>query len=62
MKERGIKGRMLLVTSLHAETPRGVPHYSVAKAGVTALHEGARKGLWSPRDTRQRDSAWDRVS
>lgn len=37
MKERGIKGRMLLVTSLHAETPRGVPHYSVAKAGLTAL-------------------------
>lgn len=37
MKTEGIKGRMVLVTSLHAETPRGVPHYSVAKAGTTAL-------------------------
>ncbi|CAN5306864.1 SDR family oxidoreductase [soil metagenome] len=37
MKEEGIRGRMVFVTSLHAETPRGVPHYSVAKAGVAIL-------------------------
>src|SRR5205085_11500970 len=28
MVERGIKGRMLLTTSLHAESPRNLPHYS----------------------------------
>lgn len=37
MKKEGIKGRMIFVTSLHAETPRGVPHYSVAKAGMAVL-------------------------
>jgi 3-oxoacyl-[acyl-carrier protein] reductase len=37
MKKEGIRGRMVFITSLHAETPRGVPHYSVAKAGVTIL-------------------------
>ena len=28
---------MLLITSLHAESPRRIPHYSAAKAGVVAL-------------------------
>lgn len=37
MKEKQIKGRMLLVTSLHAESPRRIPHYSAAKAGETML-------------------------
>ena len=37
MVERGLKGRMLLVTSLHAYSPRNLPHYSAAKAGQTML-------------------------
>lgn len=37
MIERGIKGRILLVTSLHAKSPRNLPHYSAAKAGETML-------------------------
>jgi len=37
MTARGIKGRMLFVTSLHAETPRNLPHYSASKAGMTML-------------------------
>lgn len=37
MIERKLAGRMLFVTSLHAETPRNVPHYSASKAGLTML-------------------------
>ncbi len=37
MKNGGIRGRMLIVTSLHAETPRNLPHYSASKAGQTML-------------------------
>ncbi|MGQ0544822.1 MAG: SDR family NAD(P)-dependent oxidoreductase [Betaproteobacteria bacterium] len=37
MVEKSIKGRMLLVTSLHAGSPRHIPHYSAAKAGETML-------------------------
>ena len=37
MVETRIRGRMVLVTSLHAETPRNLPHYSAAKAGETML-------------------------
>ena len=37
MTARGIKGRLLFVTSLHAETPRNLPHYSASKAGMTML-------------------------
>ncbi len=37
MKGAGIQGRMLIVTSLHAETPRNLPHYSASKAGQTML-------------------------
>jgi 3-oxoacyl-[acyl-carrier protein] reductase len=37
MVARGIKGRMLYLTSLHAETPRNLPHYSASKAGMTML-------------------------
>ena len=39
----GLRGRILFVTSLHAETPRNLPHYSAAKAGLTmAMKELAR--------------------
>jgi NAD(P)-dependent dehydrogenase (short-subunit alcohol dehydrogenase family) len=37
MKARGIKGRMLYITSLHAFTPRNLPHYSATKAGQTMV-------------------------
>jgi NAD(P)-dependent dehydrogenase (short-subunit alcohol dehydrogenase family) len=37
MREHKIKGRMLLITSLHAETPRNLPHYSASKAGMTMV-------------------------
>jgi NAD(P)-dependent dehydrogenase (short-subunit alcohol dehydrogenase family) len=37
MVERAIGGRMLFITSLHAASPRNLPHYSAAKAGQTML-------------------------
>jgi 3-oxoacyl-[acyl-carrier protein] reductase len=37
MREANIRGRMLYLTSLHADTPRNLPHYSASKAGQTML-------------------------
>lgn len=37
MKDNGIKGRILLITSQHRETPRNLPHYSASKAGMTMV-------------------------
>jgi NAD(P)-dependent dehydrogenase (short-subunit alcohol dehydrogenase family) len=37
MTARAIKGRMLFITSLHAYSPRNLPHYSATKAGQTML-------------------------
>jgi len=37
MVEQKLKGRILLIASLHAETPRNLPHYSAAKAGQVML-------------------------
>lgn len=37
MKEAGTAGRILFLTSLHAETPRNLPHYSASKAAMTML-------------------------
>lgn len=45
MKERGVKGRMLFLTSLHAESPRNLPHYSAAKAGQTMLMKELARAL-----------------
>lgn len=45
MVEKQIKGRMLLVTSLHAESPRRIPHYSAAKAGETMLVKEMARAL-----------------
>jgi 3-oxoacyl-[acyl-carrier protein] reductase len=45
MRDEGIKGRMLFITSLHAETPRTVPHYSVAKAGMAMLMKEMARAL-----------------
>jgi len=45
MKEGGIRGRMLFVTSLHAESPRNLPHYSASKAGMTMLMKELARAL-----------------
>ncbi len=43
MHQAGVRGRMLFITSLHAHSPRNLPHYSAAKAGMTmAMKELAR--------------------
>jgi NAD(P)-dependent dehydrogenase (short-subunit alcohol dehydrogenase family) len=45
MKARGIKGRMLYITSLHAYSPRNLPHYSATKAGQTMLVKELARAL-----------------
>ena len=45
MIDEGIKGRILLTTSLHAYSPRNLPHYSAAKAGETMLVREMAKAL-----------------
>ena len=45
MKERNIRGRMLITTSLHAESPRNLPHYSASKAGQTMLVKELARAL-----------------
>jgi NAD(P)-dependent dehydrogenase (short-subunit alcohol dehydrogenase family) len=37
MKAGKTKGRILLVTSMHRDTPRTLPHYSASKAGMTMV-------------------------
>ena len=37
MREKKIKGLMILVTSMHRETPRNLAHYSASKAGLTMV-------------------------
>jgi NAD(P)-dependent dehydrogenase (short-subunit alcohol dehydrogenase family) len=45
MKENRVKGRMLITTSLHAESPRNLPHYSASKAGQTMLVKELARAL-----------------
>jgi 3-oxoacyl-[acyl-carrier protein] reductase len=45
MRERGIRGRMLFVTSLHAGSPRNLPHYSASKAGQTMVMKELARAL-----------------
>lgn len=45
MREQKIRGRMLFVTSLHATTPRNLPHYSAAKAGMTMVMKELARAL-----------------
>ncbi len=45
MKARGIEGRMLFITSLHAYSPRNLPHYSATKAGQTMLVKELARAL-----------------
>ena len=40
-----IRGRILFVTSLHAESPRNLPHYSAAKAGLTMTMKELARAL-----------------
>lgn len=37
MRDGEVAGRILYITSLHAHTPRNLPHYSASKAGMTML-------------------------
>ncbi|HSA90409.1 MAG TPA: SDR family oxidoreductase [Burkholderiales bacterium] len=45
MIDHRIKGRMLVIASLHAESPRNIPHYSAAKAGQTMLVKELARAL-----------------
>jgi NAD(P)-dependent dehydrogenase (short-subunit alcohol dehydrogenase family) len=45
MIARGTRGRMLFITSLHAGSPRNLPHYSAAKAGQTMLVKELARAL-----------------
>ncbi len=45
MRERKIRGRMLFVTSLHADSPRNLPHYSASKAGQTMVMKELARAL-----------------
>ena len=45
MKVNKIRGRMLIATSLHAESPRNLPHYSASKAGQTMLVKELARAL-----------------
>jgi 3-oxoacyl-[acyl-carrier protein] reductase len=45
MKEKALKGRMLIITSLHADSPRNLPHYSAAKAGQTMVMKELARAL-----------------
>ena len=43
MRREGVRGRILFVASLHAHSPRNLPHYSASKAGqVMVVKELAR--------------------
>ena len=45
MIEKKVRGRMLLLTSLHSGTPRNLPHYATAKAGMLMLVKELAKAL-----------------
>ena len=45
MREEKVRGRMLFVTSLHADSPRNLPHYSASKAGQTMVMKELARAL-----------------
>ena len=45
MMADGVRGRMLFITSLHADSPRNLPHYSAAKAGQTMVMKELARAL-----------------
>jgi hypothetical protein len=53
MKARKIKGRMLFVTSLHAYTPRNLPHYSATKGRPDDARKRTGARAWRQRHSRQ---------
>ena len=57
MRERKVRGRMLFVTSLHADSPRNLPHYSASKAGQTMVMKELARALGPQRHPRQRHRA-----
>ncbi len=57
MRDAQIRGGMLYLTSLHAGTPRNLPHYSAAKAGADHADAGTRAGARPPRHPGQCDRA-----
>ena len=45
MVDAGLRGRLLFITSLHAQTPRNLPHYSASKAGLTMVMKELARAL-----------------
>jgi len=45
MRDAKVRGRMLYITSLHAESPRNLPHYSASKAGQTMVMKELARAL-----------------
>lgn len=45
MRAGNVKGRILFITSLHAYTPRNLPHYSATKAGQTMVVKELARAL-----------------
>jgi NAD(P)-dependent dehydrogenase (short-subunit alcohol dehydrogenase family) len=45
MIDMGIRGKILYLTSLHAEIPRTLPHYAASKAGMTMVMKELAYGL-----------------
>lgn len=45
MRRDGVPGRILFVASLHAHTPRNLPHYSASKAGQVMVVKELAKAL-----------------
>lgn len=45
MQANAIRGRMLYIASLHAHTPRNLPHYSATKAGQVMLVKELARAL-----------------
>jgi NAD(P)-dependent dehydrogenase (short-subunit alcohol dehydrogenase family) len=45
MRDHDIKGRILLITSMHRDTPRTLPHYSASKAGMTMVMKELARSL-----------------
>jgi NAD(P)-dependent dehydrogenase (short-subunit alcohol dehydrogenase family) len=45
MRANKLRGRILFVTSLHADSPRNLPHYSASKAGQTMVMKELARAL-----------------
>ena len=57
MRDHNIKGRILLITSMHRDIPRTLPHYSASKAGMTMVMRELARSLGPPRYPGQCDRA-----